>query len=224
MKGAIALAVFLFLLLTSCVSVQQEQEKVEKEVAVLNQEIAEREYARIVRLRDEEFAGFREKLAQATQAAVVRERGDCCCTGAELAPVNDVPLSQEEFREMMAILTQAEPVPVVLREHFTPSRTLYAYRTDDGSWELDSRYNQPIVCKYSGPIDFIKLMNAAGDKLFALDIDDGLDKVSNAAQYQAEHVERSGRVALLPDAAFERFEKHPALLRFRKRAKEADKL
>ena len=153
-----------------------------------------------------------------------RSRGDCCCTGAELAPVNDAPLSQEEFREMMSILTQAEPVPVVLREHFTPSRTLYAYRTDDGSWELDTRYNQPIVCKYSGPIDFIKLMNAAGDKLFALDIDDGLDKVSNSAQYQAEHVERSGRVALLPDAAFERFEKHPALVRFRKRAKEADKL
>ena len=65
---------------------------------------------------------------------------------------------------MMEILTQAEPVPAVLREHFTPSRTLYAYRTDDGSWELDSRYNQPIVCKYSGPIDYIKLMNAAGDK------------------------------------------------------------
>ena len=224
MKRAIALAVFLFLLLTSCVSVQQEQEKVEKEVAALNQEIEEREYARIVRLRDEEFAGFREKLAQATQAAVVRERGDCCCTGAELAPVNDVPLSQEEFREMKEILTLAEPVPVVLREHFTPSRTLYAYRAGDGSWELGSRYNQPIVCKYSGPIDFIKLMNTAGDKLFALDIDDGLDKVSNSAQYQAEHVERSGRVALLPDTAFERFEKHPALLRFRKRAEEADKL
>ena len=212
------------LLLASCVTVQQEQEKVDKEVAVLNQEIAEREYARIVRLRDEEYAGFREKLAQATKAAVVRERGDCCCTGAELAPVNDVPLSQEEFREMMAILTQAEPVPVVLREHFTPSRTFYAYRTDDDSWELGSRYNQPVVCKYSGPIDYIKLMNTAGDKLFALDIDDGLDKDSNAAQYQARHVESSGRVALLPDAAFERFEKHPALVRFRKRAEEADKL
>lgn len=214
----------LSLLFASCVTVQQEQERVEREVAVLNQEIEEREYARIVEMRDEEFAGFRESLAQATKAAVVRERGDCCCTGAELAPVNDVPLSQEEFREMMSILTQAEPVPVVLREHFTPSRTLYAYRTDDGSWELDSRYNQPIICKYFGPIDYIKLMNAAGDKLFALDIDDGLDKVSNSAQYQAEHVERSGRVALLPDAAFERFEKHPALLRFKKRAKEADKL
>ena len=182
MKRAIVLAVFLFLLLTSCVTVQQEQEKVEKEVAALNQQIEEREYARIVRLRDEEFAVFREKLAQATKAAVVRERGDCCCTGAELAPVNDVPLSREEFREMMAILTQAEPVPVVLREHFTPSCTLYAYRTDDGAWELDSRYNQPIVCKYSGPIDFIKLMNAAGDKLFALDIDDGLDKVYPLAE------------------------------------------
>ena len=67
-------------------------------------------------------------------------------------------------------------------------------------------------------------MNAAGDKLIALDIYAGLDKASNAAQYQAEHVERSGRVALLPDAAFERFEKHPALVRFRKRAEEADKL
>ena len=113
MKRAFALAVFLFLLLTSCVTVQQEQEEVEKEVAALNQEIEEREYARIVKWRDEEFAVFREKLAQATKAAVVRERGDCCCTGAELAPVNDEPLSQEEFREMMAILTQAEPVPVV---------------------------------------------------------------------------------------------------------------
>lgn len=81
MKRAIALAVFLFLLLTSCVTVQQEQEKVEKEVAVLNQEIAEREYARIVEMRDEEFAGFREKLAQATKAAVVRDVGIAAALG-----------------------------------------------------------------------------------------------------------------------------------------------
>ena len=213
----------LSLLVFSCTTVQQEQERVDKEVAAMNQEIAEREYARIVALRDEEFAGFREKLEQATKAAVVRERGDCCCTGAELAPVNEVPLSQGEFREMMEILSRAEPVPVVLREHFTPSRTLYASRADDDSRNVGSRYNHPMVCKYSGPIDYIKLMNAAGDKLFALDIDAGLDKVSNAAQYQTEHVERSGRVALLPDAALERFEKHPALVRFRKRAEEADK-
>jgi hypothetical protein len=218
------------LLLASCVTVQQEQEKVDKEVAVLNQEIAEREYARIVRLRDEEFAGVREKLAQATKAAVVRERGDCCCTGAELDPISPCPLSKKEFESVMKLLAQAKPEPAPTRESIQPEKLASVTWDKETGWTTNIEPAPvPILLPWNNLlIDKLQLMDARGEQVLSISFDHTRrekDKVKNDifASWGVFASEWRNLWVELPGDAYTQFLNHPARLRFKKKVDAADK-
>jgi hypothetical protein len=218
------------LFLSSCVTVQQEQEKVEKEVAVLNQEIEEREYERIVRWRDEEFAGFRESLAQATKAAVVRERGDCCCTGAELDPISPCPLSKKEFESVMKLLAQAKPEPTPTRESIQPEKLASVTWDKETGWTTNIEpVPVPILLPWGNlVIDKLQLMDAKGEQVLSISFDHTRrekDKVKNDifASWGVFASEWRNLWVELPGDAYTQFLNHPARLRFKKKVDAADK-
>lgn len=174
----------------------------------------------------EKFAEFKTGLAKATQGRFVRERGDCCCTGAEMPPVSDVQLSDKEFKEMMEILSLAEPLPILPRSEMKPYLLAKAKLTDDGTWNIEW-VSRPIDIGIYYPIDKLKLLDDNGQEVLSLGIDEAaIDKVSKAAEFTDGSWQRTCLKALLPDEAFERYKNHPARLRFeakRKAAEKADK-
>ena len=96
-----ALVLVLSLTLTSCLTTQQQQERQKlcmDTVAQMNEELTEREYATHTKQRDDDFAEFKSKLAMARSGLIARERGDCCCTGAELPPGKDCETQQGRVR------------------------------------------------------------------------------------------------------------------------------
>lgn len=176
-----------------------------------------------VKSTTEKFAEFKSGLEKATQGRFVRERGDCCCTGAEMPPVSDVRLSDKEFKEMKEILSLAEPLPILPRSEMKPYQLAKAKLTDDGTWDIEWVF-RPIDIGLHYPIDKLKFLDGNGQEVLSLGIEDAaIDRVSKAAEFTHDSWQRTCLKALLPDGAFERYENHPARMRFEARRDAAEK-
>lgn len=222
-----ALVLVLSLTLTSCLTTQQQQERQKlcmDKVAQMNKELTEREYATHTKQRDDDFAEFKSKLAMARSGLIARERGDCCCTGAELPPVKTVKLSKAEFDSMMSILHQALPVPLLDRKNVHSDYLYCASRTEKGEWATRlKRMPVNVIMKPYWPVDRLNLLDEKGECVLSLGLYSAFDKASNAEKYTSRDYDRYCLKALLPDAAYELFLKHPARLRFKKAAEKAER-
>ena len=67
------------------------------------------------------------------------------------------------------------------------------------------------------------LLDEKGECVLSLGLYSAFDKASNAEKYTSRDYDRYCLKALLPDAAYELFLKHPARLRFKKAAEKAER-
>ena len=221
-----ALLLCLTLTLAACQTTQQQQQRqmlFMDKVTQMNKALTEREYVSHTKQRDDEFAEFKNKLAKARSGIIERERGDCCCTGGDLPPVNDVKLSKPEFESMMAILNQAIPIPLLDCKYVHSDYLYCATRTEAGEWTTTlKRMPVNVIIKPYWPVDRLNLLDEKGECVLSLGLYSAFDKASNAEKYTSRDYDRYCLKALLPDAAYELFLKHPARLRFKKAAKKAE--
>lgn len=222
-----ALALILALSLTACQTTQQQQNRQKlfmDKVSQMNKALTEREYTTHTKQRDDDFGEFKSMLAKARSGVIVRERGDCCCTGADLPPVKDEKLSKAEFDSMMSILHQALPIPLLKRECVHSDYLYCATRTKNGEWTTTIKHMPANgIIKPYWPVDKLNLLDEKGECVLSIGLYYALDKASNAEKYTESLYDRSGLKALLPDAAYAQFLKHPARLRFEKAAKKAER-
>lgn len=193
-------------------------------VSQMNKALTEREYTTHTKERDDDFGEFKRMLSKARSGVIVRERGDCCCTGADLPPVKDEKLSKAEFDSMMSILHQALPIPLLKRDCVHSDYLYCATRTKNGEWTTTIKHmpaNGIIMPHW--PVDKLNLLDEKGECVLSIGLYYALDKASNAEKYTESLYNRSGLKALLPDEAYERFQKHPARMRFEKAAEKAEK-
>lgn len=221
-----ALILTLILTLTACHTTQQQERQLlfMNKVAQMNKELTKREYTTHTKQRDDDFAAFKSKLTKARSGVIVRERGDCCCTGADLPPVKDEKLSKVEFDSMMSILHQALPIPLLKRECVHSDYLYCATRTKNGEWTTTIKHMPANgIIKPYWPVDKLNLLDENGDCVLSIGLYHALDKAANAEKYTESLYDRSRLKALLPDEAYERFQKHPARLRFEKAAEKAER-
>lgn len=219
-----ALALILALTLTACQTAQQRQKLLMEEVTQMNKELTEREYSTHTKQRDDDFGEFKRMLTKARSGVIVRERGDCCCTGADLPPVKDEKLSKVEFYSMMSILHQALPIPLLKRECVHSDYLYCATRTKNGEWTTTIKHMPANgIIKPYWPVDKLNLLDENGDCVLSIGLYHALDKASKAEKYTESLYDRSGLKALLPDEAYELYLNHSARLRFEKAAEKAEK-
>jgi hypothetical protein len=80
-----------------------------------------------------------------------------------------------------------------------------------------------VIMKPYWPVDRLNLLDEKGECVLSLGLYSAFDKASNAEKYTSRDYDRYCLKALLPDAAYELFLKHPARLRFKKAAEKAER-
>ena len=224
MHHALILIISLALTLTACQTTQQRQKLLMDEVTQMNKDLTERKYEEHIKNRDMGFAKFKSELAKARSGVIVRERGDCCCTGADLPPVKDEKLSKAEFDSMMSILHQALPFPLLKRECVHSDYLYCATRTKNGEWTTTLKLMpEKDIIKPYWPVDKLNLLDENGECVLSIGLYYALDKASKAEMYTESPCDRDRLKALLPDDAYEHYLNHPARLRFEKAANKAEK-
>lgn len=206
----------LCLTLAACHSGNQQQARAMRKATLQNRQYAREASARHEQERDTRFADFRNKLAQARSAVYMRQRGDCCCTGAELPPVGKVALSAAEFQELMSILSLATAPPLMNEAHILTPYEARARQTADGSWQVEKEERLVASITPPPPVDQLRLLDARGKALVSIAIGNGLDKISRQEKYTHAIWERNYLHALLPDEAFTRYENLPSRQKFLK--------
>lgn len=210
---------------------QQQHDRVMQEVMQFNESHLEKLHTDAVKEHNEDFAGFRKQLEKAVKAAWVRERGDCCCTGAELDPISPCPLSKKEFKEVMELLSQAQAEPAPRRDDMKPEKLASAmWNEEEGRWQTVLCPQEPVIMIpwENLQIDKLRLMDAKGEELLSISFDFNRKKDNQelnflkAAWGEAQSQYRSIWIEL-PGDAYSRFQNHPARLRFKKKVDAADK-
>ncbi len=225
-------SILLMLALSSCTYQQQQQhDRVMQEVELFNETHLEKLHTEAVKEHNEDFGGFKKQLGKALKAAWVRERGDCCCTGAELDPISPCPLSKKEFGEVMEMLSLAQAEPAPRREDMKPEKLASAmWNEEEGRWQTVFCPQEPVIMIPWDDlqIDKLSLMDAKGEELLSISFDFTRKKDNQelnflkAAWGEAQSQYRSIWIEL-PGDAYSRFQNHPARLRFKKKVDAADK-
>ena len=199
------------LLPTSCVS---ERESLEELCAAMNAERRTKEHAQHCSGLLKKHGEFAQYVAQATSAEFKRERGDCCCTGAEAPEVPTAKLNQKEFAELKDILSHAQPVPPIPLESYNPHFHSQVITDDDGNRLIQTVSPSAVVPSFY-ILDRLVLKDAAGKELTYIDMDDGILRLSDAR-------DSVNAVAALPDKWFERYINLPSRQRFIRNTNKAD--
>lgn len=197
-------------LLTACIS---ETERLEQEAATINAERHATEYRAYCAELQRKHAEFMKNVADAASAEFVRERGDCCCTGAELEPAKGVKLSHAEFTELKEILSHALPIPPKPAERFHTAGLTRVVTGEDGNPHLDTI--SLAVLPFDYIVDRLVLKDRQGKELIHFSAYDGICR-SSAPQSQ------QNAIAALPDEWFERYINLPARQRFIRNTNKAD--
>lgn len=190
-------------LLTACIS---ETERLEELCAVMNAERRTKEHAEHCSGLLKKHAEFAQYVAQATSAEFKRERGDCCCTGAEAPEVPTVKLTPKEFAELKDILSHAQPIPPIPLESYNQHSHSQVVTDEDGNPTIQT-VSPTAVVPFFYILDRLVLKDAAGKELTYIDMDEGILRLSTAR-------DSVNAVAALPDEWFERYLHHPAHQRF----------
>lgn len=195
-------------LLTACIS---ETERLEQEAAAINAERRTKEHAEHCSGLQKKHAEFAQYVAQATSAEFKRERGDCCCTGAESPEVPSVKLNQKEFAELKEILSHAQPIPI---ENYNQHLHSQVVTDEDGNPTIQT-VSPTAVVPFFYILDRLVLKDTAGKELTYIDMDEGLLRLSVAR-------DSVNAVAALPDEWFDRYINLPARQRFISNTNKAD--
>lgn len=226
------ISVLLLMMSLYCCAYQQQQQhdQVMAEVMRYNEAHINELHASAVQTHRESFAAFRNQLAKAEKAAWVRERGDCCCTGAELDPVSPSPLSKKEFREVVELLSQAQAEPAPRREDMKPEKLASAMWHEETGWQMNLEPAPMIIMPPWADlqIDKLSLQNAKGEELLSISYDFNRKEKSKElnfvkAGWGGVETSYQGCWIELPGDAYSRFQNHPARLRFKKKVDAADK-
>ncbi len=217
--------------LSSCAYQQQQQhDRVMAEVIHYNDAHINELHTNAVKTHRESYTTFRNLLTKAEKAAWVRERGDCCCTGAELDPLSPSPLSKKEFREVVELLSQAQAEPAPRREDMKPEKLASAMWHEETGWQMNLEPAPIIIMPPWADlqIDKLSLQNAKGEELLSISYDFNRKekgKEMNFVKAGWGGVETSYQECWieLPGDAYSRFQNHPARLRFKKKVDAADK-
>ena len=217
--------------LVSCAYQQQQQhDLVMAEVTRYNEEHLNELHSSAVRTHREDYAAFRNLLAKAEKAAWVRERGDCCCTGAELDPISPCKLSKKEFAEVMKLLSLAQPDREPRIEETKPERLASAMWDEETGWQMNLDVLPiPVTIPWMHlQIDKLRLMNAKGEEILSISYDfnrkkDGQELNFVKAAWGGVDTTLQNIWIELPGDAYSRFQNHPARLRFKKKVDAADK-
>ena len=138
MKQLCNISVLLMMGLSSCAYQQLLQhDRVMAEVIHYNDAHINELHTNAVKTHRESYTTYRNLLTKAEKAAWVRERGDCCCTGAELDPLSPSPLSKKEFREVVELLSQAQAEPAPRREDMKPEKLASAMWHEETGWQMN---------------------------------------------------------------------------------------
>ena len=198
-------------LLTACIS---EREQLEELCAAMNAERRTKEHAEHCSGLLKKHAEFAQYVAQATSAEFKRERGDCCCTGAEAPEVPTAKLNQKEFAELKDILSHAQPIPPIPLESYNQHSHSQVVTDEDGNPTIQT-VSPTAVVPFFYILDRLVLKDAAGKELTYIDMDEGLLRLSTAR-------DSVNAVAALPDEWFERYINLPARQRFIRNTNKAD--
>lgn len=198
------------LLPTGCVS---EREQLEELCAAMNAERRTKEHAEHCSGLLKKHAEFAQYVAQATSAEFKRERGDCCCTGAESPEVPSVKLNQKEFAELKEILSHAQPIPPIPLESYNQHSHSQVVTDEDGNPTIQT-VSPTAVVPFFYILDRLVLKDAAGKELTYIDMDEGLLRLSTAR-------DSVNAVAALPDEWFERYKNLPTYQQFNKNCEQA---
>ncbi len=198
-------------LLTACVS---EREQLEELCAAMNAERRTKEHAEHCSGLLKKHAEFAQYVAQATSAEFKRERGDCCCTGAESPEVPSVKLNQKKFAELKEILSHAQPIPPIPIENYNQHSHSQVVTDEDGNPTIQT-VSPTAVVPFFYILDRLVLKDTAGKELTYIDMDEGLLRLSVAR-------DSVNAVAALPDEWFERYINLPARQRFIRNTNKAD--
>ncbi len=198
-------------LLTACVS---EREQLEELCAAMNAERRTQEHAEHCSGLLKKHAEFAQYVAQATSAEFKRERGDCCCTGAESPEVPSVKLNQKEFAELKEILSHAQPIPPIPIENYNQHLHSQVVTDEDGNPTIQT-VSPTAVVPFFYILDRLVLKDTEGKELTYIDMDEGLLRLSVAR-------DSVNAVAALPDEWFERYINLPARQRFIRNTNKAD--
>lgn len=231
MKRTLFLMIPILTGLSSCTYQQQQQhDLVMQQVIQYNENHLETLHNEEVNEHSENFKAFKTLLGQATKAAWVRERGDCCCTGAELDPISPCQLSKKEFKEMMELLSQAQAEPAPRREDIQPTRLASAMWHEETGWRMNLEPAPMVVMPPwdNLQIDKLSLQNAKGEELLSISYDfnrkkDGQELNFVKAAWGGVDTTLQNIWIELPGDAYSRFQNHPARLRFKKKVDAADK-
>ena len=231
MKAISCTALPLFLCLASCTYQQQQQhDQAMEEVIRFNTSHIDKLHAEAVKKKKTHFIEFQKQLSLAVKAAWVRERGDCCCTGAELDPISPCPLSKKEFESVMKLLAQAKPEPAPTRESIQPEKLASVTWDKETGWTTNIEpVPVPILLPWNNLlIDKLQLMDAKGEQVLSISFDHTRrekDKVKNDifASWGVFASEWRNLWVELPGDAYTQFLNHPARLRFKKKVDAADK-
>ncbi|MDO5464330.1 MAG: hypothetical protein Q4F40_05305 [Akkermansia sp.] len=200
-------------LLTACIS---ETERLEQEAAAINAERHAAEYSEYCAGLHKKHVEFMKNVAAAASAEFVRERGDCCCTGAELEPAKGVKLSHAEFTELKEILSHAQPIQPQPSDRYQTSFKTQVVTDKDGNPKLDFLSTPVVVSPMAFYIvDRLVLKDRQGKELMHFSADDGICRSSSSQSQQ-------NAVAALPDEWFERYINLPARQRFIRNTNKAD--
>ena len=198
-------------LLTACIS---EREQLEELCAAMNAERRTKEHAEHCSGLLKKHAEFAQYVAQATSAEFKRERGDCCCTGAEAPEVPTAKLNPKEFAELKDILSHAQPIPPIPLESYNQYSHSQVVTDEDGNPTIQT-VSPTAVVPFFYILDRLVLKDAAGKELTYIDMDEGLLRLSTAR-------DSVNAVAALPDEWFERYINLPARQRFIRNTNKAD--
>lgn len=219
------------LLLASCtISQQQQHNRAMEETIRFNTAHIDKLRAEKIEQNRTLFSEYQKQIALATKAAWVRERGDCCCTGAELDPISPTPLSQKEFASVMKLLAKARPEPAPTRESIEPEMLASVIWDEDTGWKTHIEIlPPPVIIPWNNlMIDKLQLMDANGEALLSICFDrtrGEKDKVENYIYTSWGSIASHWRYLWveLPGDTYAQFQNHPARLRFKKKVDAADK-
>ena len=231
MKNVRSVLILASAALNSCTYQQQQQhDMVMQQVIQFNENHIQELHTEAMKERHDSFAEFKTLLSKVTKATWVRERGDCCCTGAELDPVSPSRLSKKEFSEVMELLSQAQADAVPRKEDMKPQKLASARWDEENGWQMDLNKMPKIVLPpwEHLQIDKLSLQNAKGEEMLSISYDfnrkeNGKELNFVKAGWGGVETSYQDCWVELPGDAYSRFQNHPARLRFKKKVDAADK-